>query len=76
MRNHINPGALVNDLLGTSAIAERLRLNRTTVWRWGQKVPVGTGGIVPARYHADLLSFAHQSGERLTADDLVHGRTI
>lgn len=74
MKENITPGALVNRELGTAAIAESLSLQRSTVWRWAQKRPRGTGGLVPAEYHRDLMSLAHRLGKSLSANDLIFGR--
>lgn len=74
MKTNTTPGALVNEVLGTTVIAESLGLARSTVWRWGKDKPIGTGGIVPAQYHRPVLSLAHRLGVRLSTDDLVHGR--
>lgn len=51
-------------------------LSRSTVWRWSQPREVGgTDGIIPARYHRPLLRLAQRLGRKLTADDIVHGRS-
>lgn len=73
-RRTLTPGQVVNNVLGMTAVARRCDIAESTVWRWAQPVPRGTGGLVPAKYHRDLLHLAHQLGKRLTADDLVLGR--
>lgn len=70
----VSPGQVVNRELGMTAPAKACGVSLTTVWRWAQERPKGTGGVVPSRYHVSLLQLAHQRGVRLTPDDLVLGR--
>lgn len=70
----VNPGQVVNRELGMTAIAKACTVSESTVWRWAQPRPRGTGGVVPARYHLTLLQLAHRLGKPLSADDLVLGR--
>lgn len=74
MKKNITPGELVNRELGTAVVAESLRLQRSTVWRWGQKRPRGTDGLVPSSYHRDLMTLALRLGKSLSANDLIFGR--
>lgn len=72
----MTPGETVNFLLRPGVVASALGVTRVTVWRWAQPADRGTGGIIPARYHAPLLRLAKERGVNLTADDLVSGRVI
>lgn len=72
--NRITPGELIASIFRPTDLTRALGVSRTSVWRWSQPAPVGTGGLVPSRYHAKLLAFATQAGVRLTAEDLVLGR--
>lgn len=72
--NRITPGQLVNDLFRRVDLRRELGVSESTIWRWSQPVPKGTGGLIPSRYHAPLLRIAHDRGVRITADDLVLGR--
>lgn len=72
----ITPGQLVNDTFSRAVICRALGVSPSTVWRWGQPLPKGTGGLIPSRYHAPLLALAAQCGIILTADDLVLGRSL
>lgn len=71
----ITPGQVVLSVFSLSEAAEACGgINPSTVWRWGQKAPKGTGGVVPSGYHVALLQLAHRLGRRLSTDDLVLGR--
>lgn len=72
--NRIAPGELVATQFRTTDLVRALGVSRTSVWRWSQPAPTGTGGLIPSRYHAKLLAFATQAGVHLTAEDLVLGR--
>jgi hypothetical protein len=72
--DHTTPGALVNDLFPRTWLARNLHVSESTIWRWGQPVPKGTGGLIPSRYHCHLLLLAQERGADLTAQDLVLGR--
>lgn len=63
------PAATVCAVFGSCAeVARLLKLHKSTVWRWLR------GGLVPSRYHHDLLDHAEWLGLVLTPDDLVRGR--
>lgn len=70
----VSPGQVVRLEFSLAEAAQACEVDESTVWRWAQKTPKGTGGIVPSRYHFTLLQLAHQLGRKLTADDLVLGR--
>lgn len=72
--NRITPGQLVNDLFRRVDLRRELGVSESTIWRWSQPVPKGTGGLIPSRYHAPLLDMARARSIILTADDLVLGR--
>lgn len=71
----ITPGQVVLAVFSLSEAAEACGVSSSTVWRWGQKVPKGTGGVIPSGYHVALLQLAHRMGRSLSAEDLVLGRT-
>lgn len=70
----ITPGQVVLSEFSLSEAAGACGVAATTVWRWGQKAPKGTGGVVPSGYHVALLQLAHRLGRDLSTDDLVLGR--
>lgn len=76
----VPPGEVVIAEIGLMPVVHGLQdefpgLNKSTVWRWAQPAPTGTDGIVPSRYHRPLMQLAQRLGRKLTADDLVFGRT-
>lgn len=70
----VTPGQVVLREFSLAEAAAALDIAESTVWRWAQLPPRGTGGVVPAGYHLSLLRLARQLGRQLTADDLVFGR--
>ena len=74
--NRITPGRLVADTFRPIDLERSLGVSRTTVWRWAQPLPKGTGGLIPSRYHARLLELARERSIILTTDDLVLGRAL
>ena len=74
--NCITPGELIATTFRPVDLERSLGVSRSTIWRWGQPVPKGTGGLIPSRYHAPLLSMARERSIILTADDLVLGRAL
>ena len=70
----VSPGQVVNRELGMTEVSRACGVSESTVWRWAQDRPRGTGGLIPSRYHATLLQLSHRLGKPLTADDLVLGR--
>lgn len=76
MNRNLSPGELVNALFRRCDLRRELNLSESTIWRWAQKCPRGTGGLIPSRYHAPLLAMAKRRGVDLTATDLVLGRQM
>lgn len=70
----VTPGQVVHRELGLAGASKACDIDESTVWRWTQDRPKGTGGVVPSRYHLILMRWAHQLGKSLSADDLVFGR--
>jgi len=70
----VSPGQVVNREIGMTAAAKACEVSMSTVWRWAQERPRGTGGVIPSRYHVTLLRLSHRLGKQLSADDLVLGR--
>lgn len=69
----ITPGQLVNYRLSRAKVCRALGVSESTVWRWSQPIPKGTGGLVPSRYHVPLLKLADELGVPLTEAELVRG---
>lgn len=70
----VTPGQIINREFQPAEVARACGVKWSTVWRWAQDRPKGTGGVVPSRYHLTLLQLAHRLGRKLTTDDLVLGR--
>lgn len=70
---HFNDPAysIVEKLGGKAAVAEKLGLDKSTISRWCQPVPQGTGGLVPQRYWPQLIEIGRAQKVRVTLKDLV-----
>lgn len=63
----LEPAATVIRVIGGVAVAADITgTDRTTVWRWTQPKPKGTGGLVPAEHQGPLLRWAIEHGKPLT----------
>ena len=70
-----NPAKHVIDKCGGhKAVAEMTGTSLTNVYRWTYpKESGGTGGLIPAKYQAPLLTAAKKSGINLLASDFING---
>jgi hypothetical protein len=64
--------SVVEKLGGKSAVAEFLGLDKSTLSRWCQPHPQGTGGIIPQRYWPQLLQMAREQGVRISLKELAN----
>lgn len=62
---------VLEKLGGKSAVAAELGLAPSTLSRWCQPAPQGTGGTIPQRHWPALLAFAKRQRIPLTISDLV-----
>lgn len=62
---------VIERLGGKSAVAEHLKLDKSTLSRWCQPKPVGTGGVIPQRYWQQLIEMARDKNVVLTLGDLA-----
>lgn len=62
---------VVERLGGKSQVAEALRLDKSTLSRWCQPVPFGTGGVIPQRHWPQLLQLARKRGVEVSLEELV-----
>jgi hypothetical protein len=68
----IEPAYTVLERLGgKSTVAAELNVAPSTLSRWCQPVPAGTGGVIPQRHWPALLAFAKKQGLSLDLSDLV-----
>jgi hypothetical protein len=59
-----------------SRLADLLGLDRSTVGRWdAPEIKGGTDGDVPGKYHRRILELARERKIKLTADEIIFGRT-
>ncbi|EEE46129.1 hypothetical protein [Roseibium alexandrii] len=70
---HLEPAAsVINELGGVAVVAERLKVDPTTVRRFRYAASnSGTGGFFPARYIFQLLLFSHELGRPLPLERFV-----
>lgn len=66
--------SVVERLGGKSAVSNRLKIHKSTLTRWCQPVPWGTGGMIPQRHWLTLLEMAREAGVSLTVQELVTGQ--
>lgn len=64
--------SVVEKLGGKAAVAERLKLDKSTLSRWCQPRPMGTGGIIPQRYWPALIAMAREQGVDITVEELAY----
>ena len=63
--------SVIEKLGGKSDVAEYLGLDKSTLSRWCQPRPQGTGGLVPQRYWPQLLQMAREQNVRITLKELA-----
>ena len=62
---------VIEKLGGKATVAERLELDKSTLSRWCQPKPMGTGGIIPQRYWPQLIEMARDKRVRITLKELA-----
>lgn len=62
---------IIEALGGCIVIGEALGIHPTTVWRWTQEPPIGTGGYIPRKRHDGLLRLAGRLRKRSIIEDLL-----
>jgi hypothetical protein len=56
---------------GKTEVAERLNLDKSTLSRWCQPRPEGTGGQIPQRHWPELMKIARDKKVRIKIEELV-----
>jgi hypothetical protein len=62
---------VVERLGGKAEVAEALGLDKSTLSRWCQPKPAGTGGQIPRKHWDDLLKMARQRGVAVDLKELA-----
>ncbi len=62
--------SVVEKLGGKAAVADELGLDKSTLSRWCQPQPQGTGGMIPQRYWPKLVEMARGRKVRITLKEL------
>lgn len=68
----LTPAEVVIHEFGIRPLARDIDVDPTTIVRWRNS----DDGLVPSQYHVPLLALAKQQERRLTAEELVYGRTV
>lgn len=63
--------SVIERLGGKSLVSESLALDKSTLSRWCQPRPMGTGGMIPQRYWAALLAMARVKGVDIKLEELA-----
>lgn len=63
--------SVIQRLGGKSEVAERLNLDKSTLSRWCQPRPEGTGGMIPQRHWPGLMKLAREKKVRIKLEELV-----
>jgi len=62
---------VIEKLGGKANVAESLNLDKSTLSRWCQPKPGGTGGVIPQRYWSALVVMARKQGVDITLEELA-----
>lgn len=62
---------VIESLGGKSSVAAELALSPSTLSRWCQPHPEGTGGVIPQRHWPALLKLAKRQKVALAISDLA-----
>lgn len=62
---------VIEKLGGKSSVAESLALDKSTLSRWCQPRPSGTGGLIPQRYWPQLIEMAREQRVRISIKELA-----
>lgn len=63
--------SVIERLGGKGDVAHRLKLDKSTLSRWCQPRPDGTGGQIPQKHWPVLVQMARQRGVTITVEELI-----
>jgi hypothetical protein len=63
--------SVIEKLGGKAYVADELGLDKSTLSRWCQSKPSGTGGVIPQKHWGKLLEVAAERRVRLTLKELA-----
>lgn len=63
--------SVIERLGGKTAVSERLQLDKSTLSRWCQPRPEGTGGLIPQRHWPAVVAMARELGVSIDIKELV-----
>jgi hypothetical protein len=63
--------SVIEKLGGKSAVAQALSLDKSTLSRWCQPSPQGTGSLIPQRYWPQLMQMARAQRVRIGLKELA-----
>lgn len=62
---------IIERLGGKTAVASELQVDKSTLSRWCQPKPVGTGGAIPLRHWQQLIDMARTRDVVITLEELA-----
>lgn len=62
---------VIERLGGKTEVADRLNLDKSTLSRWCQPRPDGTGGHIPQRHWPELMKLAREKKVRIKIEELI-----
>lgn len=62
---------VIQRLGGKTEVADRLNLDKSTLSRWCQPRPEGTGGMIPQRHWSELMKLARDKKVRIKLEELI-----
>lgn len=63
--------SIIEKLGGKGAVAAHLDVDKSTLSRWCQPRPAGTGGVIPQRHWQNLIALGRQRGVEITLEELA-----
>jgi len=63
--------SVIERLGGKAEVAETLNLDKSTLSRWCQPRPMGTGGVIPQRHWRALRQMAREQGVTIDIEELA-----